>query len=100
MNRASENNMNVNRTKQSSTPNIRWMLVVYDLIVYAVVAVILLVLYGGMDKLSTTGILQQVCLSALCLFGARLIGIFMDKYGDMAGFNVIFDYWLRIQLHF
>lgn len=65
MNRASENNMNVNRTKQSSTPNIRWMLVVYDLIVYAVVAVILLVLYG-----------------------------------DMAGFNVIFDYWLRIQLHF
>lgn len=80
MNRASENNMNVNRTKQSSTPNIRWMLVVYDLIVYAVVAVILLVLYGGMDKLSTTGILQQVCLSALCLFGARLIG---NIYGQV-----------------
>lgn len=80
MNRASENNMNVNRTKQSSTPNIRWMLVVYDLIVYAVVAVILLVLYGGMDKLSTTGILQQVWLSALCLFGARLIG---NIYGQV-----------------
>lgn len=80
MNRASENNMNVNRTKQSSTPNIRWMLVVYDLIVYAVVAVILLVLYGGIDKLSTTGILQQVCLSALCLFGARLIG---NIYGQV-----------------
>lgn len=80
MNRASENNMNVNRTKQSSTPNIRWMLVVYDLIVYAVVAVILLVLYGGMDKLSTTGILQQVCLSVLCLFGARLIG---NIYGQV-----------------
>ena len=80
MNRVSENNMNVNRTKQSSTPNIRWMLVVYDLIVYAVVAVILLVLYGGMDKLSTTGILQQVCLSVLCLFGARLIG---NIYGQV-----------------
>ncbi len=80
MNRASENNMNVNRTKQSSTPNIRWMLVVYDLIVYAVVAVILLVLYGGMDKLSTTGILQQVCLSVLCLFGARMIG---NIYGQV-----------------
>lgn len=66
--------MNVNRTKQNSTPNIRWMLVGYDLIVYAVVAVILLVLYGGMDKLSTTGILQQVCLSVLCIFVARLIG--------------------------
>ncbi len=72
--------MNVNRTKQSSTPNIRWMLVVYDLIVYAVVAVILLVLYGGMDKLSTTGILQQVCLSVLCLFGARMIG---NIYGQV-----------------
>ena len=70
----------MNRTKQSSTPNIRWMLVVYDLIVYAVVAVILLVLYGGMDKLSTTGMLQQVCLSALCLFGARLIG---NIYGQV-----------------
>ncbi len=73
-NRSNENNMNVNRTKQNSTPNIRWMLVRYDLIVYAVVAVILLVLYGGMDKLSTTGILQQVCLSVLCIFVARLIG--------------------------
>lgn len=71
MNRASENNMNVNRTKQSSTPNIRWMLVVYDLIVYALVAVILLVLYGGMDKLSTTGILQQVfSLHCVCLVRA------------------------------
>lgn len=46
MNRANENNMNVNRTKQNSTQNIRWMLVGYDLIVYVAVAVILLVLYG------------------------------------------------------
>ena len=74
MNRANENNMNMNRTKQNSTPNIRWMLVGYDLIVYVVAAVILLVLYGGMDKLSTTGILQQVCLSAGCIFVARLLG--------------------------
>ena len=74
MNRANENNMNVNRTKQNSTQNIRWMLVGYDLIVYVAVAVILLVLYGGMDKLSTTGILQQVGLSVLCIFVARLIG--------------------------
>lgn len=50
------------------------MLVGYDLIVYAVVAVILLVLYGGMDKLSSIGILQQVCLSVLCIFAVRLIG--------------------------
>ena len=74
MNRANENNMNMSRTKHSSTSNVRWMLIGYDLIMYAVVAAILLLLYGGMDKLSTIGILQQVCLSVLCIFVARLIG--------------------------
>ena len=74
MNRANENNMNMSRTKHSSTSNVRWMLIGYDLIMYAVVAAILLLLYGGMDKLSTIGILQQVCLSVLCIFAARLIG--------------------------
>ena len=47
---SNEKNMDMNRTNQS-TPNIRWMLVGYDLVVYAVVAIILLALYGGMDKL-------------------------------------------------
>ena len=63
----------MNRTNQS-TPNIRWMLIGYDLVVYAVVAIILLVLYGGMDKLSPVGIFQQVGLSVLCIFAARLLG--------------------------
>ena len=74
MDRANENSMNMDRTKQSSTSNIRWMLIGYDLIMYAVVVAILLLLYGGIDKLSTIGILQQVCLSVLCIFVARLIG--------------------------
>lgn len=81
MNRANENNMNMSRTKHSSTSNVRWMLIGYDLIMYAVVAAILLLLYGGMDKLSTIGILQQVCLSVLCIFAARLIG---KVYGQIA----------------
>lgn len=70
---SNEKNMDINRTNQS-TPNIRWMLVGYDLVVYAVVAIILLVLYGGMDKLSPVGIFQQVGLSVLCIFAARLLG--------------------------
>ena len=70
---ANEKNMKMNRTNQG-TPNIRWMLVGYDLVVYAVVAIILLVLYGGMDKLSPVGICQQVVLSVLCIFVARLLG--------------------------
>lgn len=47
---SNEKNMDMNRTNQS-TPNIRWMLVGYDLVVYAIVAIILLVLYGGMDTI-------------------------------------------------
>ena len=72
--KTNENNMEMNRRKQNNTPNIRWMLVGYDLVVYAIVAVIMLVLYGGMDKLSSIGILQQVFLSVLCIFTSRLIG--------------------------
>ena len=70
---SNEKNMDMNRTNQG-TPNIRWMLVGYDLVVYVVVAIILLVLYGGMDKLSPVGIFQQVGLSVLCIFAARLLG--------------------------
>lgn len=72
--KTNEKNMEMNHTKQKSTPNIRWMLVGYDLIVYAIVALILLVLYGGMDKLSTVGVFQQIALSAVCIFSARLLG--------------------------
>ena len=74
MNSTNETKMDMKQAKQNNTPNIRWTLVGYDLIVYALVAVILLVLYGGMDKLSTVGIFQQVGLSVLCIFTARLIG--------------------------
>lgn len=57
MNSTNETKMDMKQVKQNSMPNIRWTLVAYDLIVYALVAVILLVLYGGMDKLSTVGII-------------------------------------------
>lgn len=56
-----------------NTPNIRWMLVGYDLIVYAIVVVIVLVLYEGMDKLASVGILQQVLLSVMCIFITRFL---------------------------
>lgn len=80
MNRTNEEDRNLKHLQQNSTPNIRWMLVWYDLIVYAIVAIILLVLYGGMDKLSSKGILQQVCISVLCIFIARLLG---NIYGQV-----------------
>ena len=75
MDRANENSMNMDRTKQSSTSNIRWMLIGYDLIMYAVVVAILLLLYGGIDKLSTIGILQQASVKGC--FSTHVVSVFM-----------------------
>lgn len=56
MNRANASNMDKNRMGQNNPLNIRWMLVMYDLIIYAIVAGTMLVLYEGMDKLSIKGL--------------------------------------------
>lgn len=85
MNKANESNINRNHTEQSNPLNIRWMLVMYDLIIYAIVAGTMLVLYEGMDKLSAKGILQQVCLSVLCIFAARLIGKIYEQVWRYGG---------------
>ena len=60
--------------------NVRWMLVVYDLLVYELSAVLLLGLYGGNDKLSISSMLQQMVLALLCVFSIRLIG---NVYGQI-----------------
>ena len=85
---------NVDKKNTEHNKSVRWTLVVYDIVVYGVVAVILLGLYGGMDKLSPMGIIQQVALSAVCIFAARLIG--NGRYGDMVVFSVTFDCFLQM----
>ena len=70
----SESNININFTKHNNKHNIRWLLVGYDLVVYAIVAVIILILYQGTDELYYIGILQQVCISVQCIFITRLLG--------------------------
>lgn len=60
--------------QKNKSPNIRWMLVLYDLIVYAIIAVILLVIHGSDDKLTTIGIFQQVALSVFCISIIRILG--------------------------
>lgn len=67
-----ENDLEDNQ--QNKSPNIRWMLVLYDLIVYAIIAFILLVIHGGTDKLTNTGVLQQVALSVVSIFMIRILG--------------------------
>lgn len=73
-NKEYENKKRLQGIRMEKKQNIRWMLVLYDLVVYAVAATILLVLYEGMDRLSLTGIIQQTVLSVICIFLARLIG--------------------------
>lgn len=52
----------------------------YDLVIYAIAVIILFVLYKGTDALSFVGILQQVCLSAVCIFAVRILG---NIYGQV-----------------
>ena len=66
--------MKTTDSENNNLPNIRWMLVGYDLIVYAVTAFILLGIYRGMDKLTPLGMLQQISISVICIFGARFVG--------------------------
>lgn len=64
----------IKENQKNKSPNIRWMLVLYDLIVYAIIAVILLVIHGSDDKLTTIGIFQQVAVSVFCIFLIRILG--------------------------
>lgn len=66
--------------KENKKIKVRWMLVLYDLVIYAMVAFVLLLCYSGVDKLSGVGMIQQTALAALCIFVARLIG---NVYGQV-----------------
>ena len=60
--------------------NIRWMLVLYDLVVYAAVAAILLIFYCGSERLTGSGVLQQICLAGVWIFLVRIAG---NIYGQV-----------------
>ena len=60
--------------------NIRWTLVLYDIAIYLIVAALLLIFYSGDAKLSSQTVIQQMLLSVICIFSARLIG---NVYGQV-----------------
>ena len=68
------------KIQEKKKVHIRWMLVCYDILIYLLSAILLLRLYGGNDRLSNTGILQQMCISMVCIFGIRLLG---NIYGQV-----------------
>lgn len=68
------------KNTKKKTRNIRWMLVIYDVAVFALAAILMFALYEGNDKLSHIGIIQQSILAFVCVFGSRLIG---NVYGQI-----------------
>ncbi len=66
-----KNNPTAKRAARKYT--VRWMLVLYDLICFLLVDLLLLVMYGGYDRLEPIDILIQSALSLVCIFGARFV---------------------------
>ena len=74
------NNTNEKKNSTAKKIHVRWTLVLYDLLIYLIIAAFLLGIYAGNDKLSFSGIIQQIILSATCIFFTRLIG---NIYGQV-----------------
>lgn len=53
---------------------VRWMLVLYDIVVLAAVDLLLLVFYGGYDQPTMSGMMAQALLSFCCIFVCRFFG--------------------------
>ncbi len=54
--------------------NVRWKLVLYDILILALVELLLLVLYQGEYPLTHLGVANQCLLTFICVFSSRLVG--------------------------
>lgn len=76
-------------SKNLKKSNTRWPLVVYDVIVYIIVSILLLWIYGGNGNLTNTGSLQLSILGFVCIFVCRMIGNIYGqiwRYGGIQGY--------------
>ena len=68
---------------------IKWPLIVYDLGVYIVTVVLLLVIYVGPNALSVKGIYEQIGISLFSVFFCRILGNIYGqiwRYGGIQGY--------------
>lgn len=74
-------------TKRS---NVRWLLVVYDLIIYVIAALLLIGLHlSSSEVLSTKGLFIQMALGFVCIFGLRFVfDVYRQiwRYGGMKAY--------------
>lgn len=68
------------KKKVEEKKNVRWPLIIYDLAVFIIASIILLVIYRGIENLSPLEIVEQMILAGVCVFAARLIG---NIYGQV-----------------
>lgn len=76
-------------SKSLKKSNTRWPLVVYDVIVYIIVSILLLWIYGGNGNLTNAGSLQLSILGFVCVFICRMIGNIYGqiwRYGGIQGY--------------
>lgn len=81
--------MGIYMSKSLKKSNTRWPLVVYDVIVYIIVSILLLWIYGGNGNLTNAGSLQLSILGFVCVFICRMIGNIYGqiwRYGGIQGY--------------
>ena len=81
--------MGIYMSKNLKKSNTRWPLVVYDVIVYIIVSILLLWIYGGNGNLTNAGSLQLSILGFVCIFICRMIGNIYGqiwRYGGIQGY--------------
>ena len=66
--------------KKIKKRNIRWMLVMYDVLVFTIAAIVLLGLYEGSDSLNSIGFVQQYVLALAIILPFRIFG---NVYGQI-----------------
>lgn len=66
--------------KTEEKKNVKRPLVIYDLVIFIIASLILLILYRGLERITTLGIMEQMILAGGCVFIARLIG---NIYGQV-----------------
>ena len=54
--------------------NVKWKLVIYDIIILLCVEFLLLYLYQSGETISNKGIIVQSVITLICVFAARFIG--------------------------
>lgn len=87
---------NENELKKEKKTNIRWMLAVYDVLIFAIVSIILLVLYGAWTNYHRQGYFSRYACLLYVFSEDALLEKSTVRFGDMVESNVMSDCSLQM----